>query len=134
MPKRLSEKYYRDTARFYDAFAEQPDEKLYLELAKRFGSPVLELACGTGRITIILARAGYEITGIEISPEMLEIAQEKLRLLPRDVQSRVSLKHGDITDFKLDKKFAMIIIPWAFKYLLSTEDQLACLRQVREHL
>ncbi|MHA2396608.1 MAG: class I SAM-dependent DNA methyltransferase [Candidatus Thorarchaeota archaeon] len=134
MPERPSEKYYRDTARFYDAFAERPDETLYLELAKRFESPILELACGTGRITLLLAQAGYEITGIELSPEMLEIAQEKLRQLPEDVQSRVSLIHGDVTNFQLDKKFAMVIIPWSFKFLLTTDDQLACLRQVRNHL
>ncbi len=134
MPERPSEKYYRDTARFYDAFVERPDETLYLELAERFGSPILELACGTGRITLILAQAGYDITGIELSPEMLEIAQEKLQQLPDDVQSRVSLNHGDMTNFKLDKKFAMVIIPWSFKFLLTTEDQLACLRQVRKHL
>ncbi len=134
VPERPSEKYYRDTARFYDAFAERPDATLYLELAKRFQSPILELACGTGRITLLLAQAGYEITGIELSPEMLDVAQDKLRELPEDVQSRVSLNHGDMTSFQLDKKFAMVIIPWSFKFLLTTDDQLACLRQVRKHL
>ncbi|MHA2004746.1 MAG: hypothetical protein ACW960_11645, partial [Candidatus Thorarchaeota archaeon] len=42
--------------------------------------------------------------------------------------------HGDVTNFLLDKTFAMIIIPWSFKYLLSTNDQLACLEQARRHL
>jgi ubiquinone/menaquinone biosynthesis C-methylase UbiE len=134
VPERPSEKYYRDTARFYDAFVKKPDETLYLELAKRFGSPILELACGTGRITLTLAQAGYEITGIELSPEMLEVAQEKLLQLPKDVQSRVSLNQGDMTNFQLDKEFTMVIIPWSFKFLLTTDDQLACLRQVRKHL
>ena len=134
MSERPSEKYYRDTARFFDLFAERPDETLYLELAKRFGSPILELACGTGRITLLLAQAGYNITGIELSPEMLEIAQEKLRQLPEDVQSQVSLNSGDMTNFQLDQKFAMVIIPWSFKLLLTTDDQLACLNQVRKHL
>ena len=134
MPERSSEKYYHEMARFYDAFSERPDETLYLELAKQFGSPILELACGTGRITLMLAQAGYEITGIELSHEMLEIAREKLEQLPDDVQSRVSLYEGDITNFKLDKKYAMVIIPWSFKYLLTTDDQLACLMQVRNHL
>jgi SAM-dependent methyltransferase len=134
LPARSSEKYYHEMARFYDAFAERPDETLYLELAKQFGSPILELACGTGRITFMLAQAGYEITGIELSHEMLEIAEEKLQQLPDDVQSRVSLYEGDITNFKLDKKYAMVIIPWSFKYLLTTDDQLACLMQVRKHL
>ena len=134
MPERPSERYYRDTARFYDPFATRSDEFFYLELAKRYGSPILELACGTGRITLLLAQAGYEITGVELSPEMREIAQEKLRQLLEEVQSRVSLVPGDITDFQLDRKFSMVIIPSSFKFLLSTEDQLACLRRVRAHL
>ncbi|MFW9886476.1 MAG: class I SAM-dependent DNA methyltransferase, partial [Candidatus Thorarchaeota archaeon] len=100
----------------------------------RFGSPILELACGTGRITLLLAEAGYEITGIDLSPEMLEIARGKLRQLPEDAQSRVSLNHGDVTNFQLDKEFATVIMPWSFKFLLTTDDQLACLRQVRKHL
>ena len=100
----------------------------------QFGSPILELACGTGRITFMLAKAGYELTGVELSPEMLEIAENKLQQLPKVVQSRVSLNQGDITNFQLDSKFAMVIIPWSFKFLLTTEDQLACFKQVREHL
>jgi hypothetical protein len=46
----------------------------------------------------------------------------------------VTLHKGDITDFDLDKKFALIIIPTSFKFLLTTDDQLACLRCVRNHL
>lgn len=134
MPERPSEKYYRDAARFYEPFAGRSDETFYLELAKRFGSPILELACGTGRITLMLAQAGYEITRIELSPEMREIAQEKINKLSGEVQSRVSLVHGDITNFKLDQKFSMAIIPSSFKFLLTTEDQLACLRMARDHL
>ena len=134
VPERPSEKYYRDTAQFYDPFATRSDETFYLELAKRYGSPILELACGTGRITFMLAQAGYEIIGIELSPEMREVAQEKLHQLPEEVQSRVSLVPGDITSFRLDRKFSLIIIPTSFKFLLTTEDQLACLRHVHDHL
>ncbi|MGY5879259.1 MAG: class I SAM-dependent methyltransferase [Candidatus Thorarchaeota archaeon] len=134
VPERPSEKYYRDTARFYDPFTELPDAQLYLELAKRFGSPILELASGTGRITFILAEAGYKIAGVELSPEMLDIAREKLQKLPEDVQNRVSLHQGDMTNFELDSKFEMVIVPWSFKFLLTTEDQLVCLRQVHKHL
>jgi SAM-dependent methyltransferase len=134
VPEKPSEKYYRDTARFYDPFATRSDESFYVELAKRYGSPILELACGTGRITFMLAQAGYEIIGIELSPEMREVAQEKLHQLPEDVQSRVSLVHGDITNFQLDRKFSLVIIPTSFKFLLTTEDQLACLQHVYDHL
>jgi SAM-dependent methyltransferase len=103
-------------------------------MAKRYGSPILELAHGTGRITLTLAKEGYEIEGIELSADMSEIAGEKLEQLPEDVQSRVTLHKGDITDFDLDKKFVLIIIPTSFKFLLTTDDQLACLRCVRNHL
>ena len=134
MSERPSERYYRDTARFYEPFATRPDEPFYREMAKRYGSPILELACGTGRISLMLAEEGHEIVGVELSPEMREIAQEKLQKLPEDVQSRVTLHKGDITDFNLDRTFRLIIIPSSFKFLLTTDDQIACLRCVRNHL
>ncbi|MGY5860402.1 MAG: class I SAM-dependent methyltransferase [Candidatus Thorarchaeota archaeon] len=134
MSERPSERYYRDTARFYDPFAWKDDESLYLKLAKRYGSPILELACGTGRITFLLAQAGFEITGLELSPEMLEVAQEKLMDFPGEVQNRVSLNQGDMTDFQLGMKFSMAIIPSSFKFLVTTDEQLECLKQVRNHL
>jgi len=134
VPERPSEKYYRDTAKYYEPFANRPDEPFFKEMAKRQGSPILELASGTGRISLMLAGEGHEVVGVELSPEMLEIAREKLQKLPETVQSRVTLHHGDITDFNLEEKFSMIIIPSAFKFLLTTDDQLACLRCVKEHL
>lgn len=134
MPERQSQKYYRDTARFYEAFSTRPDEPFFKEMAKRYSSPILELGCGTGRISLLLAEVGHEIVGIDLSSEMMDIAHEKLEKLPKDVQSRVTFHSGDITNFKLDQKFPLIIIPSAFKFLLTTDDQLACLRCVREHL
>jgi len=61
-------------------------------------------------------------------------AQEKLQKLSVDAKSRVTFHKGDITDFNLDKTFSLIIIPSTFKFLLTTDDQLACLRCVRNHL
>lgn len=136
LPERPSEKYYRDTAKSYEQFVNKQfaDKPFFKELAKQYGSPILELACGTGRISLMLAEAGYEIVGVDLSPEMLEIAREKLQKIPEVIQSRVTFYRGDITDMTLDQKFAMIIIPSSFKYLLTTDDQLACLKCVREHL
>ncbi len=134
MPERQSQRYYRDTARFYEVFSNRPDEPFFKEMAKRYSSPILELGSGTGRITLLLAEAGHEIVGIDLSSEMMDIAQEKLEKMPKEVQSRVTFHLGDITDFKLDQKVPLIIIPSAFKFLLTTDDQLACLRCVREHL
>lgn len=134
MPERPSEKYYRDTAKYYEPFANRPDEPFYREMAKRYGSPILELASGTGRISLMLAKENHEVVGVELSPEMLEIAREKLQNLPEIVQSQVTLHRGDITDFNLGRKFSMIIIPSAFKFLLTTDDQLVCLNCARDHL
>lgn len=134
MPERPSERYYRDTAKYYEPFAYRPDEPFFKEMAKRYGSPILELASGTGRVSLMLAEAGYEVVGVDLSPEMLEIAREKLQKLSATVQSRVTLHRSDISEFNLDQMFSMIIIPSAFKFLLTTDDQLACLRCVRDHL
>ena len=106
MPERPSEKYYRDTAKYYEPFANRPSEPFFKEMAKRYGSPILELGSGTGRVSLMLAEAGHEIVGVELSPEMLEIAREKLQKLPETVQLRVTLHHSDITDFSLGKKFS----------------------------
>ncbi len=134
MPERPSERYYRDTAKYYEAFATRPDEPFYLEMAKRYSSPFLELGSGTGRITLLLAEAGYRIVGVELSPEMMDIAQENLEKLSEEAQSRVTFHSGDITDFNLNQKFSLIIIPSAFKFLLTLDDQLACLKCARNHL
>jgi hypothetical protein len=91
MPEQPRERYFRDIARFYDPFSELPDADMYLTLAESYGSPILELASGTGRISFILAEAGYEVTGVEAAPEMLEIAKEKLSHLSKDIQDRVIL-------------------------------------------
>jgi SAM-dependent methyltransferase len=134
MPEMPSELYFRDVAKYYDLFGEWPDEPFFKEMANRYGSPILELGSGTGRISILLAEAGYKIVGIDLSHEMMEIARGKLDKLPKAVRSRVTFHYGDITDFNLNRDFPLIIIPSSFKFLLTIDAQLACLRCVRDHL
>lgn len=134
MPEMPSEKYFRDIAKFYDMHAAWPDEPFFKEMAKRYASPILELGSGTGRITLMLAEADHEIVGIDLSEEMIEIARGKLEKLPLAVQSRVTFQYGDITNFHFDRKFPLIIIPSSFKFLLTKDDQLACLKCARDHL
>ena len=68
-----------DLARLYDLdVVEDPgDRDLYLALAARAGGAVLELACGTGRLTIPLAEAGHDVTGVDIDPAMLDRARAR---------------------------------------------------------
>jgi len=68
-----------DDAAFYDLeFAGRGHEiPFFLKHAQQAGGPVLEVACGTGRITLPIARAGIDITGLDISRPMLEQARRK---------------------------------------------------------
>jgi SAM-dependent methyltransferase len=72
----------------YDAFYSSADPQLervvafYERLAREVGGPVLELACGTGRIAIPLAKARLHVTGVDLSEAMLAIARRKLAGLP----------------------------------------------------
>ena len=66
-------------ARFYDLDHGDLDADLFMiqQLAARSGSPILELACGTGRVLLPLARQGYQVTGVDLSAAMLDVARRK---------------------------------------------------------
>jgi SAM-dependent methyltransferase len=113
----------------------QVDVPFYLAMAKEFGGPVCELACGTGRVLLPFARAGFEVTGIDVSQAMLDRLQAKLDKEPREVQARVALKCADMRDYRFTQKFGFVFCAFnSFLAMLTTEDQLACLRSVREYL
>src|SRR6187401_1868218 len=76
---------YVDFAEYYDCdHAVTEDVPFYLQLARQCGSPVLELACGTGRVLIPLARAGFELHGIDISANMLAVGRGAVRRFSLD--------------------------------------------------
>jgi SAM-dependent methyltransferase len=111
------------------------DIPFYMEQAARTGGPILELACGTGRVTIPLAEAGHEIWGVDLSSEMLAVLEEKRSALPSEVRARLHLVHGDMSRFDLERRFSLIIIPFrGFQGLITRKQQEGCLRCVRDHL
>jgi len=111
------------------------DVAFYCNAARKYGDPVLELGCGTGRITLAIAEAGYRVVGLDISEKMLERAVEKRAALRREARERVHLVQGDMTEFDLGEKFRTIVIPFRpFQHLLETEKQMACLNGARTHL
>lgn len=131
------EKLYDPVAMFYDIEHEGfiSDIPFYLEEAKKAQGPVLELASGTGRITIELAKAGIEMVGFDISKGMLGVAKEKSALLDPAVQKRISWIQGDMRNFELARKFPLIFIPFnSFQMLETRADQEACLASVSRHL
>jgi SAM-dependent methyltransferase len=125
----------------YDAFAAsydleygttRSDLDFYVALTRAAKPPVLELACGTGRVTIPIARAGVPVTGVDSSWEMLAQARAKLDAagpLP------VTLVEGDMRTFQLKERFGLAVIPArSFLHLLTPEDHVTALRNIHRHL
>jgi len=109
------------------------DVEFYLELARQAKGKVLELACGTGRITIPLAQAGVDVTGLDLSAEMLERARKKAQ--ESGVGDRLRLLQGDMRHFQLGQTFSLIMIPFrSFLHLLHIHEQMKALQCIRQHL
>lgn len=107
----------------------EPDGPFYLALAQRIGGPVLELGCGTGRITIPMAQQGMTMTGLDIVPGMLALARQKAQSLP------IQWVEADARSFKLGRQFRFIFESGSmFQHLLDRADQEALLACVRDHL
>ena len=107
----------------------EPDGTILLELASQVNGPVLELGCGTGRVTIPLAERGIDMTGLELLPHMLEYAQNKAKEVP------VKWVCADVRSFQLDTQYSLIFSKGAvFQHLLTIPEQEAMLSRVREHL
>jgi len=122
-------------ARTVDLLVVWGDIDFFHELSLASGGPVLELGCGTGRLVLPLAIEGVEITGLDLAPAMLAEAQRKLARESEEVQSRVRLVQGDMTDFDLGQQFGLVFIAFrSFMMLTSREQQRACLLKAWEHL
>ena len=110
------------------------DVPFWRTMALNAGGPVLELGCGTGRITLPLARAGVPIVGIDRSDAMLERARKRVR---RSRLTGAQLVRGDIRFLPFRKRppFAMVMAPYGIlQSLLRERDLAATLEQVRQVL
>jgi SAM-dependent methyltransferase len=107
------------------------DFSFWVSLAEKYGRSILELACGTGRITIALAKAGFKVTGIDYGDGMIKEARVK------SAKAGVEIEwvKGDMRDFNLSKKFSLIFLAAnALCHLLTLDDFEACMSAVRKHL
>lgn len=116
-------------AEYYDAFEWSLDD---VQLYKKFVTPeteVLELGCGTGRVTIPLAINSKNITAVDISQPMLELAQLKSN------RNNIKLLKDDITSIRLKQKFDLIIAPFRVLQCLEKQEQVSGMFEViRTHL
>ncbi len=123
-------------AQFYDVCV--PDWEGELDFYRQLisGSPMiqthgmLEIACGTGRVTLQLASEGIQITGLDLSPDMLGVARKKSAGIPN-----VHWVQADMRSFEIDRKFGCVISPGhSFLYMTTPDDQVRCLEQIKKYL
>ena len=122
-------------APFYDIehahFSEDLD--IYTNFAELSGGKILELACGSGRVLLPLAQAGYELTGVDSSAHMLAMARETLE--EAGVMARCTLVQQDIVELNLGYKFRMAFIALgSFAHITTRKAQQRALSAVRAHL
>ena len=129
---------YDGSAEFYDyvvPYRARSDVAFFTQLAVAARPPVLEVACGTGRVLIPCARAGARMIGLDLSRAMLDVCRRRLLDESPDVQARVTLHEGDMRRFDLGRTFDLITIPFrGFQHLLTVDDQRQALATIRRHL
>ncbi|HEY9059126.1 MAG TPA: class I SAM-dependent methyltransferase [Pseudobacteroides sp.] len=119
-------------AEFYNKCAnEKFDIDLYLSLANVYGSKVLELACGSGRVLIPLLENGHEATGLDLSQDMLNILQRKCI----DKFENVKLVCANMAEYISEEKYDMVILSQGSLCLLKdNEDRIKIFRNTYKNL
>lgn len=126
---------YNTFAQFYDTLTENVDYKVRSDYISNFfcrygngGKALLDLACGTGTMCRLFADKGYDVTGIELSQDMLTVAYDKCG-------SDVKLLCGDMTDFSLPERFDYCLCSLdSINHLNTIDDVKHCFSCVRNSL
>lgn len=131
---------YTDFARVYDTFMDETPYREWcaflVDILKEFGIErelVLELGCGTGSLTELLADAGFDMIGVDNSEEMLNIAMEKRERADRETD--ILYLCQDMREFELYGTVkAVVSVCDSLNYLLTEEDLLTTFRLVNNYL
>jgi SAM-dependent methyltransferase len=112
------------------------DVAFWLDVAGNAPGPCLELACGTGRVSLRLAAAGIEVVGLDLDPSMLTFAaSQQARCRQGLRQEGARFLAGDMRRFSLHQSFGAVLIPYnSLQLLTDLNDQRACLAMAAAHL
>src|SRR2546425_427710 len=109
------------------------DVEMYRNFAELSNGPLLELACGSGRLLVPLATEDHEITGVDTSAKMLQLAEQYTRRA--GVAEQVQLVQQDMCTLKLERKFRLAFVALgSFAHLTSRKLQQQALAAIRAHL
>ena len=122
---------YSAIADLYDVCVDvESDIPFWVKESKKDGE-VLELASGTGRVTVPIATAGFKVTAVDVSRDLLAILREKARKERLDIE----IHEADMRSFGLNRKFPLVILPFnSIQEIIDPEDHRAVLLRVKEHL
>ena len=134
----MSQEFGAVYADSYDALYQEKDyaaecdllEAQFKEYSAQGVRTILDLGCGTGNHAVPLAHRGYQVTGVDRSPEMLSQARQKATS-----SGKLTFQCADIRALNLDKTFDAVLIMFAvLGYQLSNEDVVSTLSTARRHL
>ncbi len=128
---------YREFAQIYDKLMDDIDYASWmnfinstLETYKKRPHDILEMGCGTGSLTELLCREGYDVTAFDLSEDMLSLAYDKL-----GSYNNIQLLKQDMTEFSINKDFEMIIsVCDSINYILDYSDLIKTFDNVYSHL
>jgi len=126
--------YYTTIARFYDAdTGDKTDDLLmYNQLAEDYGSPILDVGCGTGRVLLHLAQQGYLVHGVDNNAAMLARLDAKLMAMPQ-LKKNITYQEADILSVEFSQPFNLILLTYnALMHFHEQETQLALLKRLRQ--
>jgi SAM-dependent methyltransferase len=123
---------YEDPALYDAEFATRAHEiPFYIHQSRACGGAVLELACGTGRLTLPIDAAGVPIVGVDVAPKMIDRAREKATAAGRAIEWHVA----DIRTMALGRRFHLLFIESnALQHLHDVDSLRSFFRRAREHL
>jgi len=119
-----------------DVSDEYEDVEMYLALAAASDGPILELACGSGRICVPLAAAGHRVTGVDLDPAMLDRAQSRWAAHDRGAGGgSLDLIEADMTTVALTERFGLVILAFNGMFVLSDRSaQEQAMQTIATHL
>src|SRR5262249_42595194 len=137
-----SREHYEDAALYdYEYRRRRADVTFYREIARRrLGGPgrILELGCGSGRVTVELARDGHEVVALDRSRPMLDRLRARIAALPPAAAARIPPLEGDLRSFEVPGGtgvFPLVIAAFnVLEHLYTRGEVDACLRRVAAHL